>query len=184
MAEELENEELDEEEETETEQDTKVIELDYSMDATERLKIEIANTEDQNEKQIGAYLLEQFEKDTPLKNAYAERKITLKAVGKFVMECAKKQLDNKNGMIADNVVFGWVLHFVQDEPVKIDEKETYKLSELDKDKAKKQAMAQFEAEELAKIKKAEQRKKEAQQKAIEKEKKHNEEIGQMSLFDL
>lgn len=183
------DEELDEEMEDEAEEesaetetgDTK-IELDFSLDPIERLKIEIESTQDLNCKKIGAYLLEQFAKDEPLKNAYRDRKIVLNAVGNFVVECAKKELNGKNGFIDDEVVYGWVLHYVQDEPVKIAEAEKLVLSVEDKEAAKKRAIAKFEADELAKIKAKEQKKAEAEKRKVEKEIKREKDSGQMDLF--
>lgn len=187
--EEIENNEEDFEEDISENDDQKkedqknVIKLDYNMDSIERLKIEIENSKEQNEKIIGEYLLNQFKIDEVLKNAYKERKITLSAIGKFVYECAKKELNSKNGMIADSVVYGWVLHFVQDEPVKLTEAETYELTLKDKDEAKKRAIKAYEAQELEKIKKAEQRKIESEKRKVEKDLQKEKDSGQMNLFE-
>lgn len=183
------DEELELEEEFETEVETEEaekIKIDFSLDPIERIQIELNATQDQNTKYIGEYLKEQFKTNEPLKNAYKDRKITLESIGKYVMDCAKKFLNSKNGMIEDKVVFGWVIHYVQDEKVEITSKDTYdvKLSKSEQEKLKEKARKDFEAQELAKLQKEKERKEAKVQKAIAKEKKHNEEIGQMSLFDL
>lgn len=159
------------------------ITLDFSLDPAERIKIEIDNTEDANEKAIGSYLLEQFAKDEVLKNCYKDRKITLNAISKYIVECAKKYLKNKNGMIEDKIVFGWVLHYVQDEEVKIPVAETYELTPLDKDKAKKDAIAKYEAEQVEKLRQQEKKKAEAEKRKIEKELAKEKASGTMNLFE-
>lgn len=174
----LEEEEETEESEEKTEE-TKVT-IDFNLDPLERIQIEIDSTNDCNVKAIGEYLKSQFEKDDVLKAAYRNRKITLEAISKFVTDCAKKQLNSKNGFIEDNVVFGWVLHYVQDEPVKIVEAESYQLTKEDKESARTKARKQYEKEELEKIRKKE---KAAKEKAIAKEKAKREEFGQISLFE-
>ena len=181
--EELEEMECEEEDSTETEnvevEETKEekIKLDFSLDPVERLNHELTA--------IGQYVLNEFAANEPLKNAYKDRKITLEAIIKYVNSCAAKQLNNKNGAIEDKVVFGWVIHYIQDEEVKISAKDSYevKLTKEDKEKAKEEALKKYEAEELAKLKKKQEREEKAKQKAIEKEKKKYEESGQMQLFD-
>lgn len=183
---------LDDEESVETEnvevEETKEekIKLDFSLDPVERLKQELeAAKNDFMANAIGQYVLNEFATNEPLKNAYKDRKITLEAIIKYANSCAAKQLNNKNGAIEDKVVFGWVIHYIQDEEVKISAKDSYeiKLTKEDKEKAKEEALKKYEAEELAKLKKKQEREEKAKQKAIEKEKKKYEESGQMQLFD-
>jgi len=162
------------------------IKLDFSLDPVERLKQELeASKNDFMATAIGQYVLNEFATNEPLKNAYKDRKITLEAIIKYVNSCAAKQLNNKNGAIEDKVVFGWVIHYIQDEEVKISKNDSYevKLTKDEKEKAKAEALKKYEAEELAKLKKQQEREEKAKQKAIEKEKKKYEESGQMQLFD-
>ena len=177
----LEEEEETEESEEKTEE-TKVT-IDFNLDPIERIQIEIENAKNNNEKLVGNFLKEQFEKDEALKNCYRDRKITLSNTWKFVMDCAAKQLNRKDGALTSEVVFGWVLHYVQDEPVKIVESESYQLTKEDKDAARTKALKQYEKEELEKIRKKEQKEKAAKEKAIAKEKAKREASGQMSLFE-
>lgn len=186
-------EELESEEETDEEMNEVVeevkeekIKLDFSLDPVERLKQELeAAKNDFMATAIGQYVLNEFATNEPLKNAYKDRKITLEAIIKYVNSCAAKQLNNKNGAIEDKVVFGWVIHYIQDEEVKISKNDSYevKLTKDEKEKAKAEALKKYEAEELAKLKKQQEREEKAKQKAIEKEKKKYEESGQMQLFD-
>jgi len=186
-------EELESEEETDEEIKDAVeevkeekIKLDFSLDPVERLKQELeAAKNDFMATAIGQYVLNEFAANEPLKNAYKDRKITLEAIVKYVNSCAAKQLNNKNGAIEDKVVFGWVIHYIQDEEVKVSAKDSYevKLTKDEKEKAKAEALKKYEAEELAKLKKQQEREEKAKQKAIDKEKKRYEESGQMQLFD-
>lgn len=173
------------EEEEKIEETVKKIELDFSMDPIERLNIEVGEVEDSNAKEIGAYLLEQFLKDEPLKEAYRTRKMTLESVNKEITRCAKEKLGGKNGRVSDAEVFGWVLHFVQDG--KNDTIETnqssYQISKIDEAEAKRKALVRFEEEELKRLKKVEEKKRKAEEAKLAKDKKKAEEVGQISLFD-
>lgn len=166
------------------------VQIDYSLDPIERIKLEISATDDVNQKQIGQYLLNKFETDEVLKNCYKDRKITLDSINNFVVECAKKHLNNKNGYISDEVVFGWVVHFVQDEKVSITDKASFTLTKEDENAAKERALKKFEEEQYQKIVAAEQKKKDAERKKLErakekeiKEKEEREQNGEISLFD-
>ena len=163
------------------------VELDFEMDPLERLKIEVANTSDSIEKVIGKYLLTEFEKEEKLKNSYKERKIKLTDVVDFINTKAKEYLQNQNGAIEDVVVFGWGVHYVLDEEVKMPEKQSYSISKNDEETARLMAIKRIEEEHYQKLKKEEEQKqqkeKKTKEKLEEKEKKLQEEIGQLSLFD-
>lgn len=172
------------------EEKTNKVQIDYSLDPIERIKLEINTTDDVNQKQIGQYLLNKFENDEVLKNCYKDRKITLDSINNFVVECAKKHLNNKNGYISDEVVFGWVVHYVQDEKVSITDKTSFTLTKEDENAAKERVLKKFEEEQYQKIVAAEQKKKDAERKKIErakekelKEKEEREQNGEISLFD-
>ena len=187
LDEEMEEESIENEEENSEKESSNKIKLNFSMDPVERLEIEISASNDNLEVGIGKYLSEQLKCDSALARAYFERKITLSNVAKYVTECAKKHLNNKSGGIEDKIVFGWVLHYVQDENVKVPEAESVTLTKEDKESARARALKRYEEEELAKLRKAEEKAKAREEKkrqdAIEKEKKMHEESGQMSLFD-
>ena len=186
--EELESEEEIDEEMNEVVEEVKEekIKLDFSLDPVERLKQEIKALEhDMNSKAIGEFVLKEFANDETLKSAYKDRKITLENINKYVFDSAKKYLNSKNGMIEDKVVFGWVIHYIRDEKVKVSKKDSYevKLTKDEKEKAKAEALKKYEAEELAKLKKQQEREEKALAKKVDKEKKKREESGQLSLFD-
>lgn len=194
--EELELEEEEEETETEENKPTKgeKLTLDFEMDAIERLNIEISAADTSLGQPIGKYLLEELKRDSALKNAYYKRKITLENVVEYVNKCAKAHLNSKNGAIEDKIVFGWVLHYVQDENVKVPNESKVKinnhnveLTEKEKAELREKAKAEYEAEQLAKIKAAEAKKAEKEKKRLEeakrKEEEEKEKYGYISLFD-
>lgn len=186
--EEMENEELEEtEEETEEEKSSQKkenkIELDFSMDAIERIKTEAESAKDGLSKAIGAYLVEKMANDEPLKQAYKDRKITLKAVCGFITECAKKKLGGVNGAVDDEEVYGWAIHYVQDEPVKVSESNSYTLTKEEKESARAKAIREYEAAERKKLEDKAKREAERQQAKIRKAEEEREKSGQMSLFD-
>lgn len=185
--EEMENEEIEEtEEETEEEASPKKeskIELDFSMDPIERIKTEIESAEGSLGKVIGEYLAGKMAEDEPLKQAYKDRKITLKAVCDFITECAKKRLKGVNGAVWHEEVFGWAIHYVQDEPVKVSESATYTLTKEEKESAKAKAIREYEAAERKKLEDKAKKEAERQQAKIKKAEEEREKSGQMSLFD-
>lgn len=185
--EEMENEELEETEEKSEEESSpkkkNKIELDFSMDAIERIKIETENAEGSLGKVIGEYLAGKMAEDKPLKQAYKDRKITLKAVCGFVTECAKKKLGGTSGAVWHEEVFGWAIHYVQDEPVKVSESATYTLTKEEKENAKAKAIREYEAAERKKLEDKAKKEAERQQAKIKKAEEEREKSGQMSLFD-
>lgn len=177
--------------------------LDLNMDPVDRLTKEVEMSTDSTEIRIGEYLLEQFKKDEPLRTAYKDRKVSLADIYKYVYtkaEDAAKTTSNQNAIcLEDKVVFGWVIHFVQDGEDRDVEAlrtrtDTITLTKEDEETAKARAIEEFkqkeferlEAERTAKEKKerelAEKREKE-RLAALEREKKAREERGEMSLFD-
>lgn len=159
--------------------------LEFDMNPIERIKLETEYAENDISKKVGLFLSKQFETDNVLANCYKDRKITLEDIYEFIYKSAEKYLNNKSGAISEDVVYGWSIHFIQDENVKVPEKESFKLTKEDENETKAKAMKRFEEEELEKIRKAEQKKKEAlEKKAIKEKLKEEEERGkQLSLFD-
>lgn len=185
MAEELEIQQNENVEETVVEETTNkvIITVDFSMDPIERLKFELENSKENLEKTIGPHLIEVLKKDETLASAYHDRKITLKDVCKYLYKCAKEFLKSVDGGIDGDTLMGWAIHYIQDEPVKITEDNSYVLSEEDKEAARKSAMWKFEQEQILKLREAEEKKQKDLQKKIAKEDKKREESGQMSIFD-
>ena len=187
--EELLEEELDEEAEDETKTDSKKekIELDFKMDAGERLAKEIEFTDSEYQKVVGSFLLKKFEEDEHLKIAYFERKVTLDQIWNSIVDVAKKKAVKNAAVMSDDEVYGLAIHFIQDGKVKEIKSSSYVLTKESKESLKERAEKEFIAEQKKKLEEAEKKRiekeKRAKEKAIEKEKKAREEIGQMSLFD-
>ena len=128
-----------------------------------RVKLEIENTQDKQLKIIGEYLLDKFKSDLPLALAYQERKITLDKIFDYVRAQAQAQAQNGCAMVEDNEVFGWVLHYVQDEKIKITEDtdltlgeekakaETPKTTKTKAEKPKTETKKQAEPKEKKKV---------------------------------
>lgn len=151
------------------------IELNFEMDPVERLQIETEHTTNPMMKCVGQYLLEQFQKDEVLKNCYKDRKITLEAIDKYVNDCAKNYLNGVNGGVEDKVVYGWVLHYVQDEKVEITNATSITLTEQEKKDAHAEALAEYKKDMLHELES-----RSTKPKAAKKEKKDD---GQLSLFE-
>lgn len=200
---ELEDVELEEEETSEEDiesvQETKkakskkeTITLDFSMNAIERLQIEIDFTDGEYQKVVGRYLLKEFEKDEELRLAYFTKKITLEQVWKHIYEYAKAQTKkpgNSNCVcLSDEEVFGQAVHFIQDgAPIKEYKDNKVTLSKEVKKSLEEQAKEEYLAEQKRKLEEAEKKRlekeKAAKAKALEKEKEEREKSGQITLFD-
>ena len=90
--------------------------LDMNLDPIERIKWELKYTSnnDSFSKAIGNFLIEKMTDDKVLQKCYFDKKILLSDIVDYVVKQAQEYLKNKNGAIEDKVVFGWVLHYVQD----------------------------------------------------------------------
>ena len=195
------DEELELEEEVESEEEPKKekapkgkkekLELDFSMNAIERLRKEIDFTDDTYKKTVGEFLIKEFEKDEPLRMAYFTRKITLDQVWKHIYDYAKAQTKkpgNSNCVcLSDAEVFGQAIHFIQDGEIKVTKESKVVLTKEVKKSLEEQAEQEYLAEQKRKLEEAAKKKAEreaaAKKKALEKEKKKREESGQISLFD-
>ena len=199
MAKEVIDEELDEVEEEETEEKSEpktkskkeTLTLDFEMEPEERLKAEINFTDDPNQKAIGEFLLQEFGKDSTIKDDYKAKKVTLDKILGFVTNEAKKRAEKQKNrscvMMSDQEVYGLVIHYVHDGAVPTKEETGYTLTKEEKKSLQEQAKEQFLREQKLKLEKEEEKRiekeKKAKERAIEKEKKEREESGQMSLFD-
>lgn len=160
------------------------VELNYSMDACERLKNEIQAEDRPMCKIIGNYLLEKMKSDNVLKSCYFDRKITLKSICDYVVECAKHKLNNQNGAVEDKEVFGWVLHYVQDEKVGISKDDKLTLDVKTKEEIEQKAKEDYYRQVQADLKKQEEKKTAKENSKIEKAKKKRQDEGYMDLFDM
>ena len=164
------------------------IELSFELDAIERLEKEIEIEDDSQRVVIGKYLKSRFESDEVLRNAYKDKKRTLKDVYKYVIDCAKNLAPNGYGvMVEDKDVYGWAVHYILDGKQEHTTK-TYTLTKEEKKSIEEQAKEKYMNEVLAKLRAEdeEKKKKEEEKKAkeIAKFNKKKEDEGAISLFDL
>lgn len=164
------------------------IELSFELDPIERLEKEIEIEEDSQKVIIGRYLRSRFESDETLRNAYKNKKRTLRDVYEYVIDCARELAKNNNVvMVEDKDVYNWAVHYILDgEQERVDE--TYVLSVEEKKSIEEQAKEKYMNEVLAKLRAEdeEKKKKEEEKKAKELAKfnKKKEDEGAISLFDL
>lgn len=153
------------------------VELNYNMDACERLEVEIQSQSDNMCKIIGNYLLEKMKSDNVLKSCYFDRKITLTSIYDYVIKCAKQKLENKSGAVEDKEVFGWVLHYVQDEKVEISKDNELTLDIKTKEEIEQKAKEDYYKQVQLKIKEQEKNK-------AKKTEKKMEDLGYINLFEV
>ena len=195
LDEELDAEEVESEEEKKDAKTPKgkkeTLELDFSMNAIDRLRKEIDFTNDVYKKAVGEFLIKEFAKDENLRMAYFTRRVTLEQVWKHIYEYARAQTKIQGSsscvVLPDAEVFGQAIHFVQDGEVKENKESKLVLTKEVRKSLEEQAKDEYLAEQKRKLEEAERKKAErekaAKAKALEKEKKEREESGQISLFD-
>ena len=138
--------------------------LDFEMDPVERLKKEIEFTNDNSQKRIGEFLLEEFSKDENIKNDYKERKVTLENIYNSIVEVARKKANGSSCVaISDEEVFGLAIHFIHDGEIKNQNSSSYTLSKAEKKSLEEQAKEEYLAEQKRKLE-------DAENKRIQKEK--------------
>ena len=186
----IDEEEQVEEEETGGKKKSKTIELDMTMNPSDRLKIEMeALAENDQMRLVAKKLLEGFEKDQNLAKAYLDRKVTLEAVIKYITSEAKKSAVNNCAMIDDQTVYGWAIHFVQDGDVKPSKKKPTitVIPKETEEELRKQAEEQFLEAERKRLeeerRKVEEREKKKREAALARAERKRKESGQMSLFE-
>ena len=74
----------------------------------------------ENQKLVLAYL-EENASDVLVEKINSGKK-TMDDCWNFIMKCAEKELNKKNGAIRDDVVFGWAVHFFEEDSIKEGEK--------------------------------------------------------------
>ena len=195
LDEELDEEEVESEEEKKNAKTSKgkkeTLELDFSMNAIDRLRKEIDFTDEVYKKAVGEFLIKEFVKDENLRMAYFTRKVTLEQVWKHIYEYARAQTKKQGSTscvaLPDAEVYGQAIHFVLDGEVKETKDTKVVLTKEVKKSLQEQAEEEYLAEQKRKLEEAARKKAEreaaAKKKALEKEKQKQEESGQISLFD-
>lgn len=128
---------------------------------------------------IKSWLNNQVKSDENIANKVKERNLTASDCYNALMNYAKEK--GTSVCLDDNEAFWAIKEFILDN--KIPEvkdyqatSETFTLSESDKEAARKEALKQYQEEELRKLKARKEKK-------IEKEEKRRQEQGEISLFD-
>ena len=169
--------------------------LDFEMDPVERLKKEIEFTNDDSQKRIGEFLLEEFSKDENIKNDYKERKVTLENIYNSIefskdenikndykerkvtleniynsiVEVARKKANGLSCVsISDEEVFGLAIHFIHDGEIKNQNSSSYTLSKDEKKSLEEQAKEEYLAEQKRKLEDAENKRIQKEKAAKEK----------------
>ncbi|BES59908.1 PcfK-like family protein [Dysgonomonas capnocytophagoides] len=112
---------------------------------------------------IKAYLDKRAEEDSLFAVTYAKENKNIKDCCSYITSQAKKQASNGCAAISDDIVFGWAVHYYDEDDIKV-EKSSNTRSEV------KTSASQTEV------------KKEAPKAKIKPKKK--EDVNQLSLFDL
>ena len=94
---------------------------------------------------------------------------TLQDCWNFIVECAKKELHSMDGAIRDDVVFGWAVHFFEEDSIK---------PEQPKKEYINKTMSNGD------VVRVEAGKKKVEEKPKKEEKKSELELQQITLFDL
>lgn len=94
---------------------------------------------------------------------------TLQDCWNFIVECAKKELHSRDGAIRDDVVFGWAVHFFEEDAIK-PKKEFINKTMPNGD--------------IVRVEAKHEPKKEPVKKAAKEPKKSELELQQITLFDL
>ena len=73
------------------------------------------------EETIKSYLDKRSEEDSLFARAYAKAGKTIKECCNYIVSQARKMQQNGCAVIADDIVFGWAVHYYDEDDVKIDE---------------------------------------------------------------
>lgn len=87
--------------------------------------IEKTDKNDANAKAIVAYLSERIKTDTNLAEACNKEKKTVSGMMAYIKQEARKQAVNGMAMIDDQTVYGWAVHYIQEDS--IEEPEPFKM---------------------------------------------------------
>lgn len=78
------------------------------------------NTDNQMLKQISEYLIERCNREPELIEKVLNEKKSLEQCSAYIDQEARKYLNSRNGYIAKEIVFGWVVHYFDEENIKFD----------------------------------------------------------------
>ena len=115
---------------------------------------------------IKAHLDKMAQQDFAFAEKYKDKKKSLDECVKYIMAEAKKQAKNGCAAIEDAVVYGWAVHYYQEENIKVDDKVKAKVVTPKVEKPKEVA----KTKEIKPI------------KALVKDKENNSKCVQLDLF--
>ena len=130
---------------------------------------------------IKDYLDERASKDELFAKSYAKTKKNIDECYDYIVGEARKQCKHSDSVcISDDVVFGWAVHYYDEDDIKVDRstesKESTEMSEEDKKKVLQEARKKaYKANKMASN---------ANKKASESKKSKSAKIQQLTLFDL
>lgn len=182
----------DDESTSEEEKGKKKIELDWGMDPSERLRIEMESMQENDQMRLVAKeLIAEFAKDPILAEAYREKKRTLDEVIEYIVGEARKMAVGSRAVVRDEEVYGWAIHYVQDGKEKGTKEKKLSVGVLTKEDEKEiaeKAKKDFYDAEMRRLKEEAERKAKRERERAERKKAaeeaRNRERGyeQVSLF--
>ena len=185
-------EDEDDEAPDEEEKGKKKIDLDWGMDPSERLRIEMKALQENDQMRLVAKeLIAEFAKDPSLAEAYRAKKRTLDEVIDYIVGEARKMAVGGRAVVRDEEVYGWAIHYVQDgkeNGTKEKKLSVGVLTKEDEAEIAEKAKKDFYDAEMRRLKEEAERKdkkereKAERKKAEEKAKKRERGYEQVSLF--
>lgn len=125
---------------------------------------ELEKAENEYIKEIGNYLVERAKIDPSVARNLEKENKSLKKCFQFIIDEAKKQKQGSCAMVKDDVVFGWAVHYYDEDNLSIDKKKEPK-NETVKTPAKENIPKKTESPQL-----------------VIKKEKHKSFDDQLSLF--
>ena len=116
---------------------------------------------------IKAYLDKRAEEDSLFAVSYAKENKSIEDCCSYINSQAKKQASNGCAAISDDVVFGWAVHYYDEDNIKVEKTSNVKATVS-----------------TSAPKKTEEKKTEVPKLKIKPKKKEKEDVGQYSLFGL
>lgn len=137
---------------------------------------------------IKDYLDERASKDELFAKSYAKTDKSIDECYHYIVEEARKQCkDSESICISDDVVYGWAVHYYDEDEINVDRStestESKEMSEADKKKVLEEARKKaYNANKMAS--KANKKSVEAKKKSADANKRKPAKIQQLTLFDL
>lgn len=182
----------DDEAKAEEENGKKKIELEWGMDPSERLRIEMESLQENDQMRLVAKeLISEFAKDPSLAEEYRAKKRTLEEVIDYIVGEARKMAVCGRAVVRDEEVYGWAIHYVQDGKEKVTKAKKLSVGVLTKDdeaELAEKARKDFYDAEMKRLKdeaerKAKREREKAKRKKADEEAKNRERgYEQVSLF--